>query len=276
MPFLESEPGVLLHWEELGAGRPVVFVHGWSMSSRAFAWQAQAAAASHRVIRYDLRGHGRSRCEGVASAGAGHAIGDHARDLAALLVQLELRSATLVAWSMGSQIALEALPGIQERLVGLVLLSATPRFTADEDWPHGLPAASVRALAARLEHRPDRTLQRFFDGMFVAGEVGDPERAEIVRRVLVDAPPVSPLAARAGLEALLTSDQRGRLAEVRVPTLLLHGERDPICLPAASAFAQARIPGARRHVLPAGGHAPHLSRPSLVDELLAGFLSDLP
>jgi pimeloyl-ACP methyl ester esterase len=275
MPTLETEPGVMLHWEEAGAGRPVVFVHGWSMSSRAFAWQVESLAASHRVVLYDLRGHGRSRCDDGAAA-ASHAIEDHARDLSTLFTRLGLAGAVLVGWSMGSQVALEALPDIRDRLDGLVLLSATPRFVADEDWPHGLPAVSVRALAARLDHKPERTLQRFFEGMFVADEIGEPERAEIGRRVLADAPPVSLTAARAGLEALLRSDQRQRLRDVRLPVLLLHGERDPICLPAASAFAQDHIPGARRQVLPGAGHAPHLSRPSLVNELLAGFLADLP
>jgi pimeloyl-ACP methyl ester esterase len=272
MPFLETEPGVTLHWDELGSGRPVVFVHGWSMSSRAFAWQTEALAASHRVIRYDLRGHGRSRSD----AKVGYAVEDHARDLGALLARCELRAAALVAWSMGAQVALEALPAIQDRLDSLVLLSATPRFTAAEGWPHGLPAASVAALAARLEHRPERTLQRFFDGMFAPGEIGPPERACIGRRVLEGAPTVSLPAARAGLQALLESDQRQRLGEVRVPALLVHGELDPICLPAASAFAQGCIPGARRRVLPGAGHAPHLSRPSLVNELLADFLASPP
>ena len=275
MPFLETEPGVMLHWEEAGAGRPVVFVHGWSMSSRAFALQAESFATSHRVIRYDLRGHGRSRCEPRTGAGA-YALSDHARDLAALLVRLDLEHAALVAWSMGSQIALEALPAIQDRLDALVLLSATPRFTSSEDWPHGQPAAAVRALDARLTLRPERTLRRWFHGLFVEGELSEPELARIAQHVLADAPPVSLDAARAGLEALLASDLRRRLSEVRVPALLVHGELDPVCLPAASAFAQARIPGSRRHVLPGAGHAPHLSRPSLVHELLAGFLADLP
>jgi pimeloyl-[acyl-carrier protein] methyl ester esterase len=274
MPILETEPGVAIHWEEVGAGRPVVFVHGWSMSGRAFAWQVDALAPSHRLVRYDLRGHGLSRGELAAGPGA-YAIEDHARDLTALLGRLEVERAALVAWSMGSQVALEALPGIQHRLAGLVLLSATPRFTAGADWPHGLPAASVRALAARLEQRPERTLRRFFQDMFVEGELGERESSEIARRVLADAPPVSLPAAQAGLEALLRSDQRGRLREVRVPALLVHGELDAICRPSASAFAQAHIPGARRHIVPGVGHAPHLSRPSLVNELLAGFMADL-
>ncbi len=84
MPYLETQPGVMIHWEEAGTGRPVVFVHGWSMSSRAFSGQQEALEASNRVIAVDLRGHGRSSCEKGAPA-AGHAIEDHARDLAILI-----------------------------------------------------------------------------------------------------------------------------------------------------------------------------------------------
>ena len=274
MPYLETERGVTLHWEEAGAGSPVVFVHGWSMSSRSFAWQLEATAPSHRAIAYDLRGHGRSRREELALE-EGHALEDHARDLSTLMEQLELSGAALVGWSMGGQVALEALPAIQDRLAALVLISTTPRFTVGGDWPHGLTEASVRALAARLEHKPQKALQRFFEGMFVAGELHETQLVDIERQVLAGAPPVSVVTARRGLEALLASDQRRRLQEVRVPTLLVHGERDPICLPAASAFAQAHIPGARRWVLPGLGHAPHLSRPALVNELLARFLAEL-
>ena len=117
MPYLETERGVTLHWVEAGARRPVVFVHGWSMSSRSFAWQMEAPAPSHRAIAYDLRGHGRSPCEKL-SPEEGHAIEDHARDLSTVIERLELSGAALVGWSMGGQVALEALPAIQDRRVG--------------------------------------------------------------------------------------------------------------------------------------------------------------
>jgi pimeloyl-ACP methyl ester esterase len=271
MPLLETEPGVTLHFEEAGKGRPVVLVHGWSMTSRTFAWQVEALAPAHRTITFDLRGHGES------SAPAGRqGMPDHARDLGALFARLDLSSAALVGWSMGAQIALAALPALRGRVAGLILLSATPRFTSGDDWPHGLPETSVRALAARVEHAPAKALRRFFDAMFVPDEITGAQRAEIERRVLAGAPALGAAAALAGLDALASDDERPRLAEVSVPALLVHGERDPICLPEASAFAQARIPGARRSVLSGTGHAPHLSRPELVNDLLSRFLAELP
>ncbi|HEX9291232.1 MAG TPA: alpha/beta hydrolase [Anaeromyxobacteraceae bacterium] len=273
MPLIETEPGVSLHFEEAGAGPPVVLVHGWSMSSRAFAWQVEALARSRRVVAYDLRGHGRSP---EPAATGRQRMEDHARDLAALLARLDLSSAALVGWSMGAQVALAALPAVAARLAALVLVAMTPRFTAAGDWPHGLPETSVRALAARVEHAPAKALRRFFDAMFVPGEVDGAQRAEIDARVLAGAPPLGAAAALAGLDALVADDERPRLGDVRVPVLLVHGERDPICLPEASAFAQSRIPGARRAVLPGVGHAPHLSRPALVNDLLARFLAEHP
>jgi pimeloyl-ACP methyl ester esterase len=256
-------------WREEGAGRPIVLVHGWALSARAFAPAVPAIARLGRVLAVDLRGHG-----DAPAAPPRHGVAGHARDLAALLAARDLRHALLVGWSMGAQVALEALPLLSDRVAGLALLSATPCFAQREDWPHGLPTASVRSLAARVRHRPEVALRRFFDGMFAPDEVKDEERGALAAQVL--SAPFSAQAALDGLEDLLAADQRPRLADVRVPTLFLHGERDPICLPAASAFAAAAIPGARRWVLAGVGHAPQLSRPALVAELLARHLAELP
>jgi pimeloyl-[acyl-carrier protein] methyl ester esterase len=269
MPTFEPEPGVTIRYDARGSGRPAVLVHGWSMSSRAFAWQADALVeAGYRVLAPDLRGHGGS------SAAPAHEVADHARDLAALFATEDVAGAALVGWSMGGQVALEALPALGERVGALALLSATPRFAACEGWPHGLPEVSVRALAAKLEYRPEKTLQRFFEGMFVPDELDDDGRARVGERVLAGALPRDVAAARAGLDALLQADQRARLADVRAPLLLVHGERDPICLPAASAWMHAEVPGSRLATLPGLGHAPQLSRPERVSELLVGFLAE--
>jgi len=272
MPSLETERGVSIHWEEMGRGHPVVLVHGWAMSSRAFAAQREALSRSHRLVVLDLRGHGRSA---VAAPGAGFGVEDHARDLTRLLAHLDLAGTALVGWSMGGQVALEALPGIAGRLAALVLLSATPRFTASDDWPHGHAEAAVGALAARVERQPERALRRFFEGMFTPGELDAAGQAALRAQVLEGGPCPSPEALRGGLRSLRLSDHRHRLAAVGVPSLVVHGERDPVCSPGAAAFTAQRL-GARLELLPGAGHAPQLSCPARVNELLAGFLAELP
>ena len=117
-----------------------------------------------------------------------------------------MSGAALVGWWMGGQIALEALPALRGRVAALALVSSTPRFAAAPGWLHGLAEVSVHALAAGLERRPEKTLQRFFEGMFVPDELDGDARAAIGQRVLAGAPPRDVVAARAGLDALLAAD----------------------------------------------------------------------
>ena len=265
MAGIETREGLRLHHEDRGRGPPVVLVHGWSSSSGVFEEVAGALAGERRVIAPDLRGHGRS------AAGGPFGIPDLAADLALLLDRLDLRGALLVGWSMGAQVALEALPAVAPRLRGLALASGTPRFVAGEGWSHGQPARTVEVLAHRVRRDPARAVARFFDDMFVPGEIADRDRARL--SALRDAlPPPDPAAALAGLDALAGGDQRPRLAEVRLPCLVLHGEADPICPAGAARAVAASVAGSRLEVWPGVGHAPFLSRPGPFVDLLRGFL----
>lgn len=266
MPRLETQDGVALHHEDAGRGPPVVLVHGWSLSSAVFADEIALLARSHRVVAPDLRGHGRS------ASGPPFGLAELAGDLEALLAALGLEDVALVGWSLGAQVALAALPQLRGRVRRLALVSATPRFVADDGWPHGLPARSVEVLAARVRRDPARAVARFFDGLFVDGELDPPARAAAT--ALRDAIPVPDAgAALAGLDVLAREDLRPRLGAVDVPTLVVHGELDPICPAGAGRALAAAIPGARLHALPGAGHAPFLSRPAAVRAALHPFLA---
>jgi len=257
------EDGAGLHHEDVGAGSPVVLLHGWSLSSAVFEPEASLLARHRRVIAPDLRGHGRSPA-GPSS------LADFARDVAALVDRLGLERAVLVGWSLGAQVALAALPLVRPRLAALVLVAGTPRFTQGEGWPHGLPAQAVEVLAHRVRRDPARAMARFFDGMFAEGELDDAARARL-RALRAAIPLPDPAAALSGLELLAREDLRGALAAVDLPVLLVHGERDPICPPAASRAMAAAIPAARLAVLPGAGHAPFLARPGALADAVLSF-----
>jgi pimeloyl-[acyl-carrier protein] methyl ester esterase len=267
---MTSGPAVTLHVEEVGRGRPLVMLHGWSLSSGALSVVAEALSPRCRVLLADLRGHGRS-----AAPAAGYEVDDHARDLAALVEGLAPERPVLLGWSLGALAVLAALPGLAARVSGAVLLSGTPRFCAADGWPHGLPARTVEALALKLEARPVQTLRRFFGGMFVEGEIEDAPMVALARH-LVDGMPPDANGVRRSLDGLARADLRARCPQVAVPTLLLHGDRDPVCLPGASAWMAERIPGARLELLPGLGHAPQLSRPRQVVDAVRGFLAGVP
>jgi len=270
MPSLDAEFGTL-HHEDAGAGAPVVLVHGWSLSSAAFADELALLARDRRAIAPDLRGHGRS-----SAPRAPFGLEDLARDLAALLAALHLERAVLVGWSLGAEVALAAAasPAVRARLAALVLVSGTPRFTDGEGWPHGLPARGVEGLAARVRRDAPRAVARFFDGMFVEGELDGAARAraEAVRAAV---PPADPAALLSGLAVLARADLRAALPALDLPVLLVHGDRDPVCPPGASRAMAAAIPGARLVELAGAGHAPFLSRPEPFRDALSSFLASL-
>jgi pimeloyl-[acyl-carrier protein] methyl ester esterase len=265
MPFLETDAGVRLAYQDRGDGPPVVLVHGWSMSSAVFDPLAAALPRGLRLVAPDLRGHGDS------TAPRPFGLDDLAGDLAALLERLDLHRVTLVGWSLGAQVALAALPAIRHRVRGLGLVSATPRFTAADGWPHGLAPQAVEVLAHRVRRDPARGLARFFEGQFADGELDDVARAGLAAlRARIPLPPVD--AALHGLGILATADLRATLPEVKLPAVVVHGERDPICLPGAGRALAEAIPGARLVVLAGAGHAPLLSRPGAVAAALAPLL----
>ncbi|HEX9308246.1 MAG TPA: alpha/beta fold hydrolase [Anaeromyxobacter sp.] len=253
-----------LHHEDVGAGPPVVLVHGWSLSSAVFDEEAAALARLHRVVAPDLRGHGRS-------GGGSFVLADLARDLAALLDRLGLEGAVLAGWSLGAQVALAALPLVRSRLRALVLVSGTPRFTAGEGWTDGLSAKSVEVLAHRVRRDPARALGRFFDGMFAEGELGEAglRRAAALRARI---PFPGPAAAQAGLDVLAREDLRAALSRVDLPTLVLHGEADPICPVGAARAIAGAVPNARLEIVAGAGHAPFLSRPGTLARALASVV----
>jgi len=97
MSTLKTKDGTEIYYKDWGAGRPVVFSHGWPLS--ADAWDAQMlflAQNGYRVIAHDRRGHGRS-----SQPWNGNEMNTYADDLAALLDALDVKGATLVGHSTG-------------------------------------------------------------------------------------------------------------------------------------------------------------------------------
>lgn len=222
--------------------------------------------SSHRVITPDLRGHGRSE-----PSHAPVSMSRMAADLSELLEELALEKAVIVGWSMGVQVVLEAFSAIRERVAGIVLVSGTPRFTASDDYPHALPPVEARGIGVRLKRNFAGTMGDFFRGMFGEGELDHDRYQRIVREVVIGGRQPAPQAVLDALRALQEADQRQCLSEIDLPVLLVHGDRDTICLPSASRYMAGKISRARLEILEGVGHAPFLSRPVEFNRMLLDF-----
>jgi pimeloyl-ACP methyl ester carboxylesterase len=240
MPLVGAN-GLQLHVQDLGAGPPIVMVHGLLIGSLA-SWYFTAApvlARRHRVRVYDLRGHGLSE-----HAATGYDVRSMVGDLEALAGPDPI---DVVGHSWGALIALRFAIDHPARVKRLVLVEAP------------LPPSSVAEMAA------------FLDGGDLAAALPaqmqvSGRRGERLVRAL----------SRLVLESSLVDDLRAErdpdtreLAAIRCPTLVVYGDRSACA--AGGARLAAAIPGARHVVLP-GGHYLHLDARDALTEVIAEHL----
>jgi pimeloyl-ACP methyl ester esterase len=254
MPWYESRSGNPLWYEERGTGAPIVLLHGWCMSSAVWKYQFEGLAASYRVLAPDLRGHGRSRAESD-----GLDFDGFAADLIDLFDFLGLSDVVLVGWSMGAQIALQACAGLSDTLAGLVLVSATPCFTASADFPYALADKEASGMRLKVQRNTRRALDGFYTRLFAEGELENHSRAPELTHLLSSIESPDTAAVLDSLDALTRADMRTLLAAITAPTLIVNGERDQICLPAASHYLKTHIQGAEQKMFPNCGHVPFLT-----------------
>lgn len=252
----------------------LVMLHGWALNLRVFDGLVSRLTDAHvgarvEIIRLDLPGHGRAREPTAWQQPSDRAweigeVADH------LLAQMPER-AVVLGWSLGAKLALEIAVRAPERVTGLILVSATPKFAATADWPHGAPAARLDALAAALRSDYRRTVSDFLS-LQVRGSAEATSTLDHLRRALLDRGECPPDVLLRALRLLHEVDQRTSLSRIATPTLVIAGAYDRVVHPEASRALAQRIPGARYVELPRCGHAPFLSHESDVVDLVREFL----
>lgn len=139
MTFMTTTDGTRIFYKDWGRGQPVVFSHGWPLSSDA--WDGQMLFMlqnSYRVIAHDRRGHGRSD-----QPGFGNDMDTYADDLAAVMDALDLKNAIMVGHSTGGgEVAHYIGRHGTARVAKVVLIGAVPPIMVSTDeWPGGLPVS---------------------------------------------------------------------------------------------------------------------------------------
>lgn len=220
---------------------------------------------SHRVLRYDLRGFGRS------PIGPGRF--SHARDLIELLEQEVLQEASLVGVSMGGRVALEVALARPELIRAIVLVGAG---FPGHDWSAEMNAADEAEMAALtrgdLDAAVEVSLRTWVDGpRREPGDV-DPEVrarvAEMQRRAYELQMPVWETTE----EEPLVGNLSERLSEIRAPTLVVVGEEDIPDMHEIADRLERELPNARRASMADTAHVPSMERPREFDQLVLPFL----
>ena len=259
MPFVKR-PDARIWWDQSGAGDPVLLIMGHAYGADMWHRTAPELAASYRVIRFDNRGTGRS-----SDPPGPYPVQLMAGDALAVLDAAGAASAHVYGVSMGGFIALQLALGHPGRVRSLTLGCTA---ASAEGASRGALLTRVRSLV------PAAALNRMaWKLLYGPGTPGNrrAEDQQIVRRTRASA-----RGRRGQLTGAASFDVTSRLAEIRIPTLVIHGAHDRI-VPAANAQRLADgIAGARLVVFPDAGHVYTTDAPDAANQEILRFLGDIP
>lgn len=255
--------GARLYYEVAGAGPPLVLIHG-GLVHRAL-WDGQFGAFAERftVVRYDARGYGRS--------GLPPGPHYHYRDLRELLRFLGIESAHLVGLSMGGSVSLELALEHPDTVRSLVLVGAgIEGYRFSEETERKL--AEIEAVYERGDKdlAVELSLRTWTDGPRRTPDQVDPTAREHVRRMTVHnfAPPEVETEERS-----LGTSVISRLAEVRVPTLVVLGEEDVRDILDTGSLLATGIEDAEKVYIPDAAHHLNVEKSEEFNRLVVEFLA---
>jgi 3-oxoadipate enol-lactonase len=261
MPYANNR-GIKLFWEEYGSGPPVLLIMGLSFTHEMWFRVIPSLRQRYRTIAFDNRGVGRS---GVPRGP--YSIAKMAEDAKAVLDGAGVPAAHVIGASMGGMIAQELALRFPARVRSMVLACTTHGGLLSR-WP-----AFMRPSRGIHPPRADRfeRMYRFIPWLY--GDSTPLERIEEDIEIRSDCRWcyqgfVSQLAG-----IMLWSSYR-RLPRIRVPTLVVHGDRDCIVAPQNGRVVAARIPGAQFLLIPGAGHMLVTDQPELCQNAVLNFLRE--
>jgi len=252
-----------LHVEKLGAGKPLVLIHGWGMHGGVWSDVAQRLADDFCVHSVDLPGFGKSAALPVT-------------DLEFLVQSLSenfSESVNICGWSLGGQVAMQWAMREPEKVQKLIVVTSTPSFTNRDDWMFGIAGEVLQKFAAELEQNHAATLRRFLS-LQLRGSESERELLSKLREQLFSRGEPDMSALRGGLEILRDADQRAELQFIKQETLVIAGQRDKLTPPEASHYLEQVIPNARLVEIEGSAHTPFLSHPDIFIEHVKRFLHE--
>jgi pimeloyl-ACP methyl ester carboxylesterase len=272
MGYLPVDGG-RLYYETAGLGRPLVMIHAAFLDSRMWDGQFKAFARKYKVIRYDVRGFGRSSRPTETYSDA--------EDLLKLVEHLKIRDACLLGVSNGGRIALDFVTALPSSVKGLILvspgiagyISSGPK--EDELW----------ADFGKLENRQNIAIKenRIRDAVGVDLEMWATEQSPNARRRLFQIALANSHVHKNMWWWRSTYRQQEspqppafeRLGSIHVPTLLIVGDRDVKGMQLRTERLHRLIPGSELRVIGGADHVPNTSRPREFNALVSAFLKNL-
>jgi pimeloyl-ACP methyl ester carboxylesterase len=253
MPKINRD-GVKIYFEVYGSGPPLLLTHGYSSTSAMWQGQIEALSRRHKLVLWDMRGHGQSDYPDDPSA---YSEALTVADMAALLDEVGAISAIVGGLSLGGYMSLAFYRAHPERVSALLIIDTGPGFKKDD----------ARDAWNKRAHDTGDRFER--EGLAVLKSLSR-ERSTVNHR---DASGL----ARAARGMLTQRDAAviELLPNIKVPSLVVVGADDAPFL-AASDYMATKIPEAKKAVIPAAGHAVNIDQPQAFIDAVLPFLDGLP
>jgi 3-oxoadipate enol-lactonase len=254
MPFYVRPDGCHLYYELHGdpSAEPLVVLEGLGGDIPGWGRHLDGLARELRVMVYDFRGNGRSDKPDESMT-----MKTFVEDTVGLLDHIGVPATHLYGQSFGGMVAMELALAFPDRAHSLILAAT-----------HAGGSHAVRSPSKAPKDRP-------WMALYSPGFVRDhPDRLEEHRRV-ARLNPQPGHAARRQWEAMQSFDAYGRLPDIRVLTLVLHGTDDLTVDPENARILASRIPGARLALLDGAGHVYHWERPEEADRVVLDFVREI-
>jgi pimeloyl-ACP methyl ester carboxylesterase len=253
-----------MHYDEVGAGVLVIFIHGHPFNRSMWRPQVEVLQSDYRVVTFDLRGYGES------SPGKGvDVFGDFAQDLAALLDALDIETAVIAGLSMGGQIAFETWAQFSKRVKALVLADTFAQLDSPER-KQGRYDMADRLVAEGLAAYADETLPKMIAPSTIADQPAVAQHVLEMMRTTPSAGAAAALRARAERQ-----DYTPLLSGITVPALIVVGRDDEFTPVSDAELMHEHIPDSRLVVIEGAGHMPNLEQPAVFNQALLAFLNTL-
>jgi len=250
-----SVNGLMTAYVESGDGEPLILIHGGQSDRRQFDVFRPLLGEGIRAIAYDQRDAPDQPYEGGP-----YSIRDHAEDCAAFLTAIGLEKAHLMGTSYGGTVAMMTAILFPDRVQSLILSSTTPSWDMTEP-----------VVADTTSERDPAAIERFMLEKLITPEAIDQDPVLVSEtKAAIRARPAEAIARR--MAAVLTHDCRDDLRLIQSPTLVLHGEDDPLISARTAAWTAEHIDGAELRVLPDSRHGLTLQHRARTAEIVRSFV----
>lgn len=264
--FANVEKSSLFYAEEGAQNKPaIIFIHGFPFSHEMWKEQLNILGKNYHAVSYDVRGHGKT------DSGNGlYSIDSHVDDLFGLMNHLNLQKVVVAGLSMGGYIALRAVERKPEAFSGLVLSDTKSEADGNE--------AKIKRFQSIKDLKTHGVTDAFTEGylknVFTTKSIeANSEAVKMIRHTIKA---TNPTGIAANFLALASrTDTTESLSKIKIPTLILVGEKDVVTTPDNAKSMHEKIKGSTLTIVPDAAHMSNLENPSVFNEQLLQFLSNI-